>query len=217
MVQKFGELEKDFVKELSSIGSGNASTLLSKEIGAEIKLVTPKYNTVSIDQFDKSIKMPKGMAICVFAKFESDILGAVMLILDERSAFVMADLLQKKKMGTTKWLSKEDQDALKNLGHLLLKSYLNAIAPFLASEATENEMRIFSTIGEAVLDIATLGASKSDSFIILQNDFIAEGSSRVEGKFTYIMRAGKKKLQRIATRAMMKSEPRVVKQRNRKN
>jgi chemotaxis protein CheY-P-specific phosphatase CheC len=216
MVWKVSGLEKDFVKEISSIGSGNASTFLSKEIGAEVKLVAPKYDLISLDQFEKCVKMPEGVAVCVFAKFEAETFGAVILTFDQRSAFAMADLLQKKKTGTTRWLSEEDQSRLKHFGHLLLKCYLDAISPFITNEIKESEMKIFSTIGEAVIDIITLGARKSDMFIVLQNDFVTKTPRHLEGKYAYALRTDKRHLQMLYKRATMKSRSRVAKQRNRK-
>jgi len=189
MKEELTEMEKDVLKEISNMGAGNASTLLSKEIGEEIRLFTPVYKLISFDQFEKTIAVPKGVAICAFAKLKGEVLGSVMLVFDTKSAFALADLLQKRKMGTTRWLSEEDQLKLKQVGHLVLRCYLNAISHFISYELNSEKLRMFSTLGDAVIDLMLLGAKKSDHFIVLENNFFVESKAHVEGKYDFILRA----------------------------
>jgi len=188
------EMEKDVLKEISNMGAGNASTFLSKKIGDEIKLSTPVYKLISFDQFEKYFAIPKGVAICAFAKLKGEVLGSVMLVFDTKSAFALIDLLQKKEMGTTTWLSEKDQLKLKQVGHLVLRCYLNAISRFMNYELNSDKLRIFSTLGDAVIDLMLLGAKKSDHFIVLQNNFVAKAKSHVAGRYGFILRTAKKSL-----------------------
>jgi len=189
MVEELTEMEKDVLKEISNMGAGNASTLLSKKIGKEIKLSIPDYELMSFDQFEKYVAVPEGVAICAFAKLKGEVLGSVMLVFDRKSAFELADLLQKRKMGTTQWLSEKDQLKLKQVGHLVLRCYLNAISRFLNYELNSEKLRIFSTLGDAVIDLMLLGAKKSDDFIVLRSNFVAEAKANVGGRYVFILRA----------------------------
>ncbi len=188
MEEELTEMKKDVLKEISNMGAGNANTLLSKEIGKEISLSTPVYKLISFDQFEKSVAVPRGVAICAFAKLKGELLGSVMLVFDRKSAFVLADLLQKRKIETTQWLSEDDQLKLKEAGHLVLRCYLNAMSRFLNYELNSEELRIFSTLGDSVIDLMLLGANKSDCFIVLENNF-AEKTDNVDGKYVFILRA----------------------------
>lgn len=194
MEEALTEMEKDVLKEISNMGAGNASTLLSKKIGEEIRLSTPFYELISYDQFEKYVAVPKGVAICAFAKLKGEVLGSVMLVFDRKSAFVLADLLQKRKIGTTQWLSEKDQLKLKQVGHLVLGCYLNAISRFLNYELHSEKLRMFSTLGDAVIDLMLLGAKKSDHFIVLQNNFVAKAKLHVEGRYDFILRKAEKYL-----------------------
>lgn len=42
MEEELTEMERDVLKEISNMGAGNASTLLSKKIGEEIRLKCKK-------------------------------------------------------------------------------------------------------------------------------------------------------------------------------
>jgi len=192
MVEELTEMEKDVLKEIANIASGNASTLLSKEIGEEITLSTPAYKLISFDQFEKSVTVPKGVVICAFAKLKGEVLGSMMLVFDRKSAFALADLLQKKKIGTTEWLSERDQLKLKEVGHLVLRCYLNAISRFINYQLNSEKLRMFSTLGDAVIDLMLLGAKKSDRFIVLENNFVAKAKAHVGGRYVFILRAAER-------------------------
>lgn len=189
MAKELTEMEKDVLKEMSNVAAGNASTYLSEKIGEEIRLSIPAYKLMSHDQFEKHVVVPEGVAVCAFAKLKGEVLGSVMLVFDRKSAFEMVDLLQKRKMGTTEWLSEEDQLKLKEAGQLVLRCYLNAMSRFLNYELNSEDLRIFSTLGDAVIDLMLLGAKKSDSFILLENNFVAQAKANVEGRYVFVLRA----------------------------
>jgi len=205
MEEELTEMERDALKEISNMGAGNASTLLSKRIGEEIRLSTPVYKLIPFDQFEKCVAVPKGVAICAFAKLKGEVLGSVMLVFDRESAFALADLLQKRKIGTTQWLSEKDQLKLKQVGHFVLRCYLDALSHFMNYELNSEKLRMFSTLGDAVIDLMLLGAKKSDHFITLQNNFVAKTKAHVEGRYDLILRtAGNSLLPMLTNKNMAK-------------
>lgn len=188
MREELDEMEKDVLKEMSSIGAGNAATLLSKKTGQEIRLSTPIYKLLSFDQFGKYAAVPEQVAICAFAKLKGEVIGNVMLAFDRESAFEMADLLQKRKIGTTRWLSQEDQLELRQVSRLVLRCYLNAISRFMSHALKSEKLRMFSTSGDAIIDLILLGAKKSDNFIVLENNLSAESKAHIKGRYIFILR-----------------------------
>jgi len=194
MEEELTEMERDVLKEISNMGAGNASTLLSKKIGEEIRLSTPVYELISSDQFENYVAVPKGVAICAFAKLKGEIMGSTMLVFDRKTAFVLSDLLQKRRIGTTQWLSEKDQLKLKQVGHLVLRCYLNAISRFMNYELNSEKLRMFSTLGDAVIDLMLMGAKKSDHFIVLENNFVAVTKTHVAGRYVLILRTADENL-----------------------
>lgn len=183
MVEELTEMEKDVLKEIANIASGNASTLLSKKIRQEIKLSIPFQKLTSVKEVEKNIPIPKGIAICTFAKLKGDILGSVMLVFDRKNAFVLADLLQKKKLGTTEWLSEKDQKELIYLSNSLLESYLKAMSDFLNLNAKIGEFKIFSTVGDAIVDLLYLNKPQGP-ILTIGTEFSPQGI--LKGKLVFI-------------------------------
>ena len=97
MTEKLTVMEKDVLTEIANVASGNASTILSEKIGKEIKLSIPFQNLVSVKEIPKLFPVPKGVAVCTFAKLKGDILGGMMFSFDLENALILADLLQHKK------------------------------------------------------------------------------------------------------------------------
>lgn len=183
MVEELTEMEKDVLKEITSIASGNASTILSKKIGKEIKLSIPFQKLTSLKEVEKNIPIPKGIAICTFARLKGDLLGSVMLTFDRKSAFALADLLQKKKLGTTEWLSEKDQKELIYLSNSLLQSYLKAMSNFLKLNTGISEIKIFSTVGDAIVDLLYL-TKPQGPILTLGTEFFPQGI--LKGKLLFI-------------------------------
>jgi len=186
MVEELTEIQKDVLMEIANVASGNASTILSEKIGKEIKLSIPFQKLVSVKEIPKLFPVPKGVAVCTFAKLEGDILGGMMFAFDLENALILADLLQHKKVGTTQWLSGKDQEALIFLSNALLGSYLKALCSFLNLDTDIEETKIFSTVGDAIMDLLNLGKPQSP-VLLLGSKLSPKGIIKAELMFFFFL------------------------------
>lgn len=186
MTERLTVMEKDVLTEIANVASGNASTILSEKIGKEIKLSIPFQKLVSVKEIQKHITVPKGVAVCTFAKLKGDILGGMMFAFDRENALILADLLQHKKVGTTQWLSGKDQEALIFMSNTLLGSYLKAMCSFLQLDANVEETKIFSTVGDAIIDLLSVGKPQSP-VLVLGSNFTPKGILKAELTFFFFL------------------------------
>lgn len=187
MVEKLTEIEKDFLKEMTSIAAGNASTLLSKKTGQEITLSVSTYELISHDEVEGFVGTPKGIVVCTFAKLRGKALGSVMLVFSTKSAFILADLLQKKKVGTTKWLSERDQEELLQMGNSVFQCYSKALANFVDIDLRLEDLKIFSTIGDAVMELL-LAVPVEGPILALRNELTAQEFLKAKVWFLFFLR-----------------------------
>ena len=187
MVEKLTEMEKDFLKEMTSIATANVSALLSKKIGHEITFSVPSYNLISHGEIKEFVTIPKGIAVCAFVKLRGDVVGSVLLVFSAESAFAMADLLQKRKIGTTEWPSGRGQEKLLQMGNSMLQCYLKAITDFVDIDMRMDELRLFSPIGDAVAYLPNLTEPVGTPILALRNDIDIQKIVKANVQFLFFL------------------------------
>lgn len=180
MIQKMSDMQMDVLKEITSIGSGNASAVLSETTNRDVELSVSALEVITMPQIPRFFKATRGMVISVYASISGDIQGNLILFMPIESAFSLVDLLQGRKIGTTKRLSTGVQNALKKVSHSLFRCYLDAMDDFLNVENQLDELRLVATFGETVVDLVLLGIGQGpEQFVLLRTDLNVNRSIRV--------------------------------------
>lgn len=186
MVQELDEVHRDFLKEMASIGAGNASTLLSKLIGKEVNVTVSTFDMVSPKNISKIVSASKRLVVVQHASIGGELGGNILLVFPRESALSLVDLLQKREPGTTEWLSEKEQDILKRVSQSLVKCYLDAIKGFLNITLQPSELRIFSTFGETITDLIDLALKKKTKQVFYLNTKLSI-KPNVEGEFVFLL------------------------------
>ena len=102
-MRKLNIVEKDALQEVGSIGSGNASSILSNLTGKEVTLTVTHTDIVPIKEIPKLIlgkkelvTGPKKLVVGVYSQISGDVRGNITVIFSKESALLLSDLLQKK-------------------------------------------------------------------------------------------------------------------------
>ena len=185
MVQKLDEVHKDFLKEMASIGAGNASTLLSTLTDKEVDVTISTFGMVSPKSISKLVTISKELVVVQYAALGGELVGNILLVIPRESALSLIDLLQKKELGTTKWLSDDEQHLLKKTSQSLVKCYLDAIKDFLGIVLAPSELRIFSVFGDTINDLIDLTLKKTKKQVFYLNTKLRI-KPNVEGEISFI-------------------------------
>jgi len=189
MVQKLDEAHKDFLKEIASIGAGNATTLLSKLAGKEVNITTSTFEMVSPKNISTIVSASKRLVVVQYASIGGELGGTVLLVFPRESVLSLVDLLRKREQGTTEWLSEEDQDTLKGVSRSLVVCYLNAIQAFLNTRLQPGELRVFSTFGETITELMDLTLKRKTKQVFYLNTKLSI-KPNVEGEFYFLLDEG---------------------------
>jgi len=180
------ELQMDALREIASIGAGNASTVLSEATGSEVVLTVSDLELMPVEQIPRFFQALRGMVVTVYASIGGEILGNVMLILPKESAFSLADLLREEKAGTAKRLSMKVQNILRPFSRSVLEYYLDAITKFSNIEAHLGELRLIATFGETIGDFVRLSIGEKPERIILLKTELSIAPN-VKGEFSLFL------------------------------
>ena len=135
--EKLTGIEFDALKEVVNIAAGNATTALSNLLNKKIDIAIPEVVFTNVESVPKILGGMDTVAIGTYLNIDGDLKGSTLIILQEKTAFHLVDLMMGS--GEIKELDEMSESALKEIGNILSGAYLNAMADFL-------ELKILPTV-----------------------------------------------------------------------
>lgn len=176
---------QDALNEVGNIGSGKASGALSRLINKEVRLSPPDIYLTPVKTIPNLVGGPKTLVVGIYSAISGDVSGTMLVVFSTKSALSLADVLGKKKIGTTKALNKKDQMNLIKAGKALSGSYLKTITDFLQLRVKHTDERIISTFGESLTDFVLLGIEEQYA-LLLRSKFSVPGTD-LQGDFVLLI------------------------------
>jgi chemotaxis protein CheC len=166
--EKLSDLQRDALKELGNIGAGSAATALSQLLGKDIKLNVPEVTIIPIEKVNEKIAKQQQIIAAVYLRIYGEIQARALLILPQDKIFYIIDLLMKKKLGSTKEFGETEQSAIKEIGNIIISSYLNAIAKFIGLNSVPSVPALAVDMADAIIQTisAELAEVGPEAFLI---------------------------------------------------
>ncbi len=122
------EMEKDALKELSSIGTGNAATSLSSMLNTNVSIKLPEVRILSFSDAIYALGDPEEAVIAVLSEFNGDFEGLMMFILRMDFANTITTAMMGKQVFDYSQLDEMSLSAITEVGNILMSSYINSLA-----------------------------------------------------------------------------------------
>lgn len=166
--EKLSDLQRDALKELGNIGAGSAATALSQLLGKDIKLNVPEVTIIPIEKVNEKIAKQQQIIVAVYLRIYGEIQARALLILPQDKIFYIIDLLMKKKLGSTKEFGETEQSAIKEIGNIIISSYLNAIAKLIGLNSVPSVPALAVDMADAIIQTisAELAEVGPEAFLI---------------------------------------------------
>ncbi|MEZ5673425.1 MAG: chemotaxis protein CheC [Thiotrichaceae bacterium] len=147
------ELQRDAITELLNIGMGYAAFSLSQMLDDEVKLSIPSVELLSRQDAAAHIEAdPYKRIVAVKQHFRGSFWGDVFLLFPKEKSLDLVKALMKQNLSQDV-LTELEQDALMEVGNVILNSCLSTLADMLMKEEVSSGLPVFM-IGSAqeVLD-----------------------------------------------------------------
>ncbi|MCE9675900.1 chemotaxis protein CheC [Paraclostridium bifermentans] len=176
-------------REISNIGSGNASTSLGMMLNEIVDIGIPKSDLISFSDITNSYDSPEELVVGTVLQLSGDMEGFILVIMKLDSAIN----LLSKVTGTNLELDKEDYDLvrkeLSSIGeicNILCGTYLTAISD-MTSLSIDPSIPYFSVdMVRAIMNLPiSLYGPVSDSILCIETDFFTTDNN-IEGKYYFI-------------------------------
>jgi chemotaxis protein CheC len=181
MVQLSG-FQSDALREIGSIGMGNATTALSKLLNSRVQLNLS--NAQMIDIGSMSSMVPSSMTLAaILMDLRGDLNGTMMLLFDFNSAVTLSTMLVSGN-------ALEDdpgmyESALNEMGNILAGSYLKNMYEFLGVKVVQSTPE--TVVGDAQKVFAEIGdrlSGASADILNIETMFQVQGLCNPQGNYT---------------------------------
>ena len=121
-------LEIDTLREIGSIGTGNAATALSQMLGKEVRITMPEVRIMGYNEAIEWIGGPEAVTAGVLAKRSGDV-GGIMLSVQKLDLinFILQTMLDRN-IQDYKELEDLQQSALIEIGNIMISAFVTALS-----------------------------------------------------------------------------------------
>jgi len=161
----------DILRELSTIGAGNAAGALSKMIGKIVYINVPSAHWITIEEVTQAVEVHQP-SISIIVQIDEKRPGYVLLLLEEEDSFSLLRFLMGADVDE---LGSMEESALRETGNILTGTFIGALSRFLNIEIMERPPLIrLDTVQTLFNEI--LGEQKVDERIWISTiKFAVEG------------------------------------------
>lgn len=175
-IQKYEDMnstELDIIKEIGSIGSGNAATALSRMLSAKVSMNIPKVSVVGFNEAVALVGEPEETVAAVLVEMSDEINGIMLFIMKEE----FAEEVLKRMIGSGESnfmsLSEMGASALAEIGNIMISSYVNAMSKLAQVDIALSVPQISVNMlgGILSLPMAVFGIT-SDRLLMIKGKFV---------------------------------------------
>ncbi len=176
--EEMNELEMDILKEIGSIGGGNAATAMSSMLNAKVNMSLPKVVILGFNEALDYLGDPEELVAAIFVEMSGELSGIMLLILTkEFSDEVLFRMLGKVDSNFLE-LEEIDSSVLMETGNIVISSYITAMASLtnVNVELSVPQLAINMVGGIMSAPISLMG-QHSDRIMMITGQFTIDGKA----------------------------------------
>ena len=180
-IQKYEEMSAlaiDMLKEIGSIGGGNAATALSSMLNAKVNMALPEVKILGFNAALNLLGDPEELVAAIFVEMSGELNGVMLFILTKE----FSDEIIQKMLGKppTDFLEMEEIDTsvLTEIGNIVISSYITAMSSLsnVEVELSVPQFTVNMQGGIMSAPIAMMG-QHSDKIMLITGKFKIDGKA----------------------------------------
>ncbi|GAB6098876.1 chemotaxis protein CheC [Halanaerocella petrolearia] len=186
-ISDLGPLQLDALKEVASIGAGNAATSLSSMLDSKIEMTVPKVDILPVAEVPEIIGGAEDSTAAILVRIEGDITGGVLFTLDPASANSLISLLTGMEVDIEDELGELESSALKEIGNILTGANLNAFSQMIDISVTPYVPALAYDMAGAILEVCFIELGQvGDYALVVETEFLSDLEKDINGNFFLI-------------------------------
>lgn len=173
---ELNSLELDTLREIGSIGTGNAATALSQLLGERVRITLPEVRIMGYNEAIEWIGGPEEITAGVLVKLSGEINGIMLSVQKLDFANLVLSSMMDKSVSDYSALEELERSALVEVGNIMISTFINALSG-LAGISIDLTVPAFTVdMQGAILTVpmAEYGG-QSDYIMTIGGNFICNG------------------------------------------
>jgi chemotaxis protein CheC len=185
----FEQDKLNIFREISNIGSGNASTSLAQLLNEIVDIGIPNSDLREFSDITKSYKSPDELVVGTVLQISGDLEGFIMVVMGVDSTLNLLSRLTGKKIDCDKTNYEQVCKELNSVGeicNILCGTYLTAMSQMTGMSISQSVPYFSVDMIRAIMNLpATLYADMADSILCIETEFFTL-DREIEGKYYFI-------------------------------
>lgn len=170
--EDMSSMELDIIKEIGSIGSGNAATALSSMLNTKVKMGIPEVSILEFNEAVLRIGEPEELVAAIMVEMSNEISGIMLFVLKEDFAEEIVKRMLGENVVKLAEISEMDSSVLVEIGNIMVSSYINALSQLanVDIQLSVPQMAVNMLGGILSLPMAMFGI-ESDRIMMIEGKF----------------------------------------------
>lgn len=185
----FEQEKLNVFREISNIGSGNASTSLAQMLNEIVDIGIPNSDLREFSDITNSYSSPEELVVGTVLQISGDLEGFIMVIMDVDSTLTLLSRLLGRKIECDKENYEELYKELNSVGeicNILCGTYLTAMSDMTGLTIDQSIPYFSVDMVMAIMNLpASLYGGESDSILSIETEFFTL-DREIEGKYYFI-------------------------------
>ena len=185
----FEQEKLNVFREISNIGSGNASTSLAQMLNEIVDIGIPNSDLREFADITNSYSSPEELVVGTVLQISGDLEGFIMVIMDVDSTLTLLSRLLGRKIECDKENYEELYNELNSVGevcNILCGTYLTAMSDMTGLTIDQSIPYFSVDMVMAIMNLpASLYGGESDSILCIETEFFTL-DREIEGKYYFI-------------------------------
>jgi len=125
---ELNSLELDTLREIGSIGTGNAATALSQMLGREVRITLPEVRIMGYNEAIEWIGGPEEITAGVLVKMGGQINGIMLSVQQLDFVNLVLDSILHQTIEDYSQLEEMENSALVEVGNIMISTFINALS-----------------------------------------------------------------------------------------
>ena len=176
--EEMNELEMDILKEIGSIGGGNAATAMSSMLNAKVNMSLPKVVILGFNEALDYLGDPEELVAAIFVEMSGELSGIMLLILTKEFSDEVVFRMLGKVDSDFLELEEIDSSVLMETGNIVISSYITAMASLtnVNVELSVPQLAVNMVGGIMSAPISLMG-QHSDRIMMITGQFTIDGKA----------------------------------------
>lgn len=170
---EMGESALDVMREVGSIGTGNAATAISSLLQTDVRITLPSVKILGFNEAAQFLGDPEELVAAVLVEMSGEIKGIMLFLLKMDFINAVTETMLNRKITDYSELDEMSVSALTEVGNIIISSYVNALSGLSDMEIDLSVPAISINMLGGVLSVPIIEFGyETDKIMMITGNFI---------------------------------------------